>query len=65
MIKGEHSTEKEKDQSITCYGCRKPEHLRSECPMLKKTLKRYKKKAMMATWSDSDESSSQKEEEEQ
>ncbi|MQL82183.1 hypothetical protein Taro_014650 [Colocasia esculenta] len=45
---------------IVCYECKKPGHMRGECPKLKKKLKKdkftFKKaKAMMATWSDEDE----------
>ncbi|MQL97941.1 hypothetical protein Taro_030645 [Colocasia esculenta] len=60
-----------------CYECKKPEHIKAECPKLKKTefkkkdnakkFKRYKKKAMAAAWnneSDSDSESSPSEEEE-
>ncbi|MQL68923.1 hypothetical protein Taro_001220 [Colocasia esculenta] len=61
-----------------CYECKKPGHIKAECPKLKKSefrkkdssrkFKRYKKKAMAAAWdnsSDSDsESSSNSEEEE-
>ena len=55
--KGELSKEKEKNQPIICYECKKPDHFRSECPQLKKGQKKFKKKkAMMATWSDSNNS---------
>ncbi|MQL71282.1 hypothetical protein Taro_003600, partial [Colocasia esculenta] len=61
-----------------CYECKKPGHIKAECPKLKKSkfrkkdssrkFKRHKKKAMAAAWdnsSDSDsESSSNSEEEE-
>ncbi|MQL70151.1 hypothetical protein Taro_002455 [Colocasia esculenta] len=45
---------------IVCYECKKPGHMRGECPELKKKLKKekitFKKaKAMLATWSDEDE----------
>ena len=59
--KGEHSKEKDKKQSLICYECKKSGYFRSECSQLKKGPKKYKKKAMMATWSDSDESSSEEE----
>ncbi|MQL70742.1 hypothetical protein Taro_003061 [Colocasia esculenta] len=61
-----------------CYECKKPGHIKEECLKLKKTevrmkdssrrLRRYKKKAMAATWdnsSDSDSESSSSEEEEE
>ncbi|MQL81988.1 hypothetical protein Taro_014454, partial [Colocasia esculenta] len=49
-----------KSNMIVCYECKKPGHMRGECPELKKKLKKdkftFKKaKAMMATWSDEDE----------
>ena len=61
-----------------CYECKKPGHIKADCPMLKKNdhkkkdsskkFRRFKKKAMAAAWensSDSDnESSSSSEEEE-
>ncbi|GMI84085.1 hypothetical protein HRI_002077800 [Hibiscus trionum] len=56
------SKEEEKDQ-LTCYECKKPGHIRSECPQLKKKSfgKKNKLKAQIATWSD-DESSEEEEE---
>ncbi|KAH9698219.1 hypothetical protein KPL71_023937 [Citrus sinensis] len=50
--------QKEKKEVIICYECKKPGHIRSECPLLNK----LKKKAMVATWDDSDEDSSDEEE---
>ncbi|MQL95273.1 hypothetical protein Taro_027935 [Colocasia esculenta] len=49
-----------KSNMIVCYECKKPGHLRGECPELTKKLKKdkftFKKaNAMMATWSDEDE----------
>ena len=44
-----------------CYECKKLGHFKVDCPTLKKSFKRTKKKAMVATWSDSDESSSKEE----
>ena len=49
--------QKEKKEVIICYECKKPGHIRSECPLLNK----LKKKAMVATWDDSDEESSEEE----
>ncbi|XP_057984699.1 uncharacterized protein LOC131169503 [Hevea brasiliensis] len=45
---------------IVCYECNKPGHIKPKCPTLKKKNKFRKdksKKAMAATWSDSDSSS--------
>ncbi|KAH9781640.1 hypothetical protein KPL71_008548 [Citrus sinensis] len=50
--------QREKKEVITCYECKKPGHIRSECPLINK----LKKKAMVATWDDSDEDSSDEEE---
>ncbi|KAH9724699.1 hypothetical protein KPL70_007586 [Citrus sinensis] len=44
---------REKNEAITCYECNKPGHIRSECPLINK----LKKKAMVATWDDSEEES--------
>ena len=59
--KGEHSKEKDKEQPLICYECKKPGYFKSECPQLKKGPKKYKKNAMMVTQSESDESSSEEE----
>ncbi|KAH9704623.1 hypothetical protein KPL70_011541 [Citrus sinensis] len=45
---------REKKEAITCYECKKPGHIRSKCPLINK----LKKKAMVATWDDSEEESS-------
>ncbi|MQL86869.1 hypothetical protein Taro_019402 [Colocasia esculenta] len=49
-----------KSDMIVCYECKKPGHMRGECPELKKKPKKekftFKKaKALLATWSDEDE----------
>ncbi|KAH9688251.1 hypothetical protein KPL70_015081 [Citrus sinensis] len=49
---------KEKNELIKCYECKKLGHIRTECPLLNK----LKKKAMVATWDDSDEETSDDEE---
>ncbi|KAH9684787.1 hypothetical protein KPL70_013662 [Citrus sinensis] len=48
---------REKEEAITCYECKKPGHIRSECPLINK----LKKKAMVATWDDSEEESNDEE----
>ncbi|KAL4312255.1 hypothetical protein GQ457_01G023590 [Hibiscus cannabinus] len=57
------SKEEEKDQLI-CYECKRPGHIRSECPQLKKRSfgKKKKLKAQIETWSD-EESSDEEEQE--
>ncbi|KAH9779936.1 hypothetical protein KPL71_007899 [Citrus sinensis] len=47
-----------KKSVIKCYECKKPGHIRTECPILNK----LKKRAMVATWDDSDEETSDDEE---
>ncbi|GAV57113.1 zf-CCHC domain-containing protein/UBN2 domain-containing protein, partial [Cephalotus follicularis] len=54
--------DKEKIEVI-CYECNKPGHIRLDCPKLKKN--KDKKKATIATWSDSDDSSSDEDENEE
>ncbi|GAV71730.1 zf-CCHC domain-containing protein [Cephalotus follicularis] len=58
-----HNVESSKKEEPTCYECKKPGHLKNECPNLKKKEKfikehSKKKKAMVATWDHSDLSSS-------
>ncbi|GAV72621.1 hypothetical protein CFOL_v3_16109 [Cephalotus follicularis] len=62
--KGDSSKKDKEDKEIICYECDKPGHTRPECPKLKKRKDFFKNKAMIATWSDSDESSSEQEIEE-
>ncbi|GAV65295.1 DUF4219 domain-containing protein/UBN2 domain-containing protein [Cephalotus follicularis] len=52
--KGESS----KKEEVICFECNKPGHYKSDYPRLKKKEFIKKKKAMVATWDDSDESSS-------
>ena len=64
FIRDRFRNEPLRNNQITCYGCKQPGHLRSECPMNKESKKdkdKKNKKAMMATWSDSDPSSSESE----
>ncbi|KAH9697749.1 Integrase catalytic domain-containing protein [Citrus sinensis] len=49
--------QREKKEVITCYECKKSGHIRLECPLINK----LKKKAMVATWDDSEEDSSDEE----
>ena len=48
---------KKKIKEVTCYECKKPDHIKSECPKLKSKNKRPKdrKKAFKATWDDTSE----------
>ena len=56
-----YKNQKEKKELITCYKCKNPRHIRSECPLLKK----LKKKAIVAIWDVSDkETSDEKEQQE-
>ncbi|GAV83396.1 zf-CCHC domain-containing protein [Cephalotus follicularis] len=59
-----HNVESSKKEEPNCYECKKPGHFKNECPNLKKKEKfikehSKKKKAMVATWDDSDLSSSE------
>ncbi|EOY16832.1 Uncharacterized protein TCM_035719 [Theobroma cacao] len=56
MLKGEH-----KKDHLICYECRKLRYTKYECPNKKSTSKNFKKKAMVATWSDSDDSQNEEE----
>jgi hypothetical protein len=60
-----NSTRTEADKSqVTCYGCNKTGHYKSECPDIKKVQRKppFKKKAMI-TWDDLEESEPQEDEE--
>ena len=48
---------KKKTKEVTCYECKKPGHIKSECSKLKFKNKREKKrkKTFKATWDDSSE----------
>ncbi|XP_058219533.1 uncharacterized protein LOC131330063 [Rhododendron vialii] len=57
--------ENSKKDPIICYECKKPGHIKSECPYAKKYSKKDKKRAMMAAWDNSDDSSSDEDDEQQ
>ncbi|GAV73376.1 DUF4219 domain-containing protein, partial [Cephalotus follicularis] len=57
-----HNVESSKKEEPTCFECKKPGYFKNKCPNLKKKEKfikehSKKKKAMVATWDDSDNSS--------
>ncbi|XP_057418308.1 uncharacterized protein LOC130712495 [Lotus japonicus] len=64
--KGESGPSADKSH-ITCFECKKPEHIKPDCPKLAKkpTKKSFykKKKALVAGWDDSDENSEDDDEE--
>ena len=49
-----------KDDQITCYECKKPGHMKTDCPL----RKRSRRRAMMATWSEREKESSEDEQHE-
>ena len=51
-------TEKwEEKRDLVCFKCKKLGHIKYDCPLYKSETNRRKTKAMMATWSESEESS--------
>uniref|UniRef100_A0A2N9GAR1 CCHC-type domain-containing protein n=1 Tax=Fagus sylvatica TaxID=28930 RepID=A0A2N9GAR1_FAGSY len=52
--KGENKGESSKNETPTCYKCKKPGHYKNECPQVNKENMKYKKKALKATWDDSE-----------
>uniref|UniRef100_A0A2N9HBY9 CCHC-type domain-containing protein n=1 Tax=Fagus sylvatica TaxID=28930 RepID=A0A2N9HBY9_FAGSY len=56
--KGENKGESSKNETPTCYKCKKQGHYKNECPQVNKENMKYKKKALKATWDDSNESDS-------
>ena len=59
FLKRNYILEKENEQKeITCYHFKKPGHIKSSCPLPKRAqdATRKKKKVIMSTWSDLDES---------
>ncbi|MQL76956.1 hypothetical protein Taro_009354 [Colocasia esculenta] len=70
LKKNQAKGETSKNEEVTCFECRKPGHIRPECPELKKKKaytkgngKTSKKKAL-AAWSDEDTSTGEESEEE-
>ncbi|GAV73120.1 hypothetical protein CFOL_v3_16607, partial [Cephalotus follicularis] len=59
------SKNEKEEKEVICYECDKLGQIRSDCPKLKKKKDKIKKKAMIATWSDNDESTSNDEESEE
>ncbi|KAL6345476.1 hypothetical protein AAG906_017196 [Vitis piasezkii] len=50
----------EDKRDLVCFKCKKPGYIKYDCPLYKSEAKRRMKKAMMATWSESEESSEEK-----
>ncbi|RVW21511.1 hypothetical protein CK203_110991 [Vitis vinifera] len=50
-------------ERLGVFQCKKPGHIKYDCPLYKNEAKRRKKKAMMATWSESEDQSSEEENE--
>ena len=48
-----------------CYECKKPGHVRPECPQVKGSNKKVKRRAMLAAWGNSSDDDSSDEENEQ
>ncbi|GAV83150.1 hypothetical protein CFOL_v3_26601 [Cephalotus follicularis] len=61
--KGDTSKSNKDEKEVICYECNKPGYIRPDCPKLKK--KKDKKKAMIATWVDRNDSSSDEDENEE
>ena len=47
----------EEKRDLICFKCKKLGHIKYDCPLYKSEAKKRRKKAMMATWSESAESS--------
>ncbi|RVX08173.1 hypothetical protein CK203_017679 [Vitis vinifera] len=51
-------------RDLVCFKCKKLGHIKYDCPLYKSEAKRRMKKAMMVTWSESEESSKEENEKE-
>ncbi|KAL6333030.1 hypothetical protein AAG906_020050 [Vitis piasezkii] len=54
----------EEKRDLVCFKCKKPGHIKYNCLLYKSEDKRRMKKAMMTTWSESEESSAEEKEKE-
>ena len=54
----------EEKRDLVCFKCKKPGHIKYDCPLYKREAKRRMKKTMMATWSESEESFEEEKEKE-
>ena len=58
----EEKENREGAKKVTCYKCKKPGHIKYNCPLYK--AKKEKRRSMMATWSQSEDSSNDESENE-
>ena len=49
----------EEKRDLVCFKCKKVGHIKYDCPLYKSEAKKRKKKAMMGTWSESEDESSE------